>query len=251
MNTLNEHTASNLAVATLVRGINCRMASPTHSSTTSYTDSAATTAKTKHIQLAADFEPSSYSVICGKCYNTKKTRQWRRPLGPVAYMQSVRSHSNLHYLSSSNHLSGRGKQNFNHVGNRRFRIIAGMFLERYSAATSKQERSTIVAEILAMVRHAGGNFCKVQGGHWWEVAKAVAREKVGALMRDCLHTQYRSSTKAKVARKKAFREQDNTLAMPQATPQTGVSVGGDGKCDDSDDSSTASSCWETTLSNGR
>jgi hypothetical protein len=148
-----------------------------------------------------------------------------------------------------------------------------MFLERYSASTSKQERSTIVAEILVMVRHAGGKICKYQSGHWWEVAEAVAREKVGALMRDCLHTQYRSSTKAKVARRQAIREQNITPIMapqdppqpphwqappqPQAPlerpaspqPQAVVSLSPD--CyddDDSDDSSTTSSCWECSNS---
>ena len=106
--TMNALKYSNLAVTAMpVTSAGRRITSPTPSCTSSINDStvtnsnaSTTTAKTTHTQLPADFEPSSYSVICGKCYNTKKTRRWRRPLGPIAYMHSVRSHSNLHYLSS-------------------------------------------------------------------------------------------------------------------------------------------------------
>jgi hypothetical protein len=118
--------------------------------------------------LGLDFEPSDYSVICG-----------------------------------------RGKENFNHVGNRRFRILTSMSMERYARTdNNKATKSAIVSEIVAIVRQAGGNFCKYKRGEWYEVGDYYAREKVSSLLRDLLHTQYRSSAKAKIARRPRKQNKD-------------------------------------------
>jgi hypothetical protein len=132
---------------------------------------------------------------------------------------------------------GRGKHSCNHVGNRRFRILASMFIETYSEADSKAAKSAIVSEILAVIRQAGGNFYKYGKGAWFEVGDHCAREKVSALLRDLLHTQYRSSAKAKLGRRlKTVRKQ-----KPGQNSQSGLKQikGTEG----SDDCSTTSSCW--------
>jgi preprotein translocase subunit SecD len=129
---------------------------------------------------------------------------------------------------------GRGRDSFNHVGNRRFRILASMFIERYSRANSKAAKTTIVSEIIEVIRQADGNFCQYKKGKWFEVADHHAREKVSSLLRDLLHTQYRSSAKAKIARRKTakseIRKQKKQSGpnLVDGTPQ-------------SDDSSTLSS----------
>ena len=105
-------------------------------------------------------------------------------------------------LSDFSVVCGRGRDSFNHIGNRRFRILASMFIERYSRANSKAAKSVIVSEIIEVIHQADGNFCKFTKGKWFEVADHHAREKVSSLMRDLLHTQYRSSAKAKIARRK-------------------------------------------------
>jgi hypothetical protein len=46
------------------------------------------------------------------------------------------------------------------------------------------------------------SFLKKEDGVWYEVDDAYAREKIGCVFRDQLFTKYRSSTKAKLARKK-------------------------------------------------
>jgi hypothetical protein len=58
------------------------------------------------------------------------------------------------------------------------------------------EKSAIVASIVAVIRQAGGRFCKRENGAWFEVGDYYAREKVSALFRDKLHTRHRSSSKA-------------------------------------------------------
>jgi hypothetical protein len=143
--------------------------------------------------LEVDFQPSSYSVVCG-----------------------------------------RGKESFNHVGNRHFRFLTSTFIERYSRADSKAAKSAIVSEIITMIRQADGNFCKFQSGAWFEVGDHHAREKVSALLRDLLHTQYRSSAKAKIARRKTKTQKNKQSKNPQSSQKL------------VDHSSSSSSCWESS-----
>jgi hypothetical protein len=147
-------------------------------------------------QLSAEFQPSDYSVVCG-----------------------------------------RGKDSFNHVGNCRFRALVTMFIERYSQASTKVAKSAIVSEIMDVIRQARGNFCKFQRGAWFEVGDHQAREKVGALLRDLLYTQYRSSAKAKVGRRSRMKQKENQDQDQQS---------GQKLVDDTDDSSTTSTCWGST-----
>jgi hypothetical protein len=127
----------------------------------------------------------------------------------------------------------RGKDSLNHVGNRRFQIVCSMYVERYSWADSKADKSAIVSEIITAIRQAGGNFCKNKKGEWFEVGDQYARGKVSAVMRNMLHNQYRSSNKSKTAIRRALKQSKNQ-------PSGQKLVGGTG---DSDDSSLSSSCW--------
>ena len=80
-------------------------------------------------------------------------------------------------------------------------------LDRYSEASTKLEKSTIVSSILQTVRSQSpeGGFIKLDpaSGTWQEVGDHLAREKVGQTIRDALHSNYRSSTKAKKKRRQA------------------------------------------------
>jgi hypothetical protein len=119
-------------------------------------------------------------------------------------------------------LCGKGKEAFNHVGNRRFRFLTGTFIERYSkTSNNKTAKSAIVSEILNIVHEAGGNFCKFESGAWVEVGEHHSREKVSALLRDLLHTQYRSSAKSKISRR---RRNQSTRKIPTATVLPGEGV---------------------------
>jgi hypothetical protein len=164
-----------------------------HQQTSSSEPSASGSKKTQLVE----FQPSNYSVVCG-----------------------------------------RGKDSFNNIGNRRFRCLASMFIERYSQADTRIAKSAIVSEIIAVIHQAGGNFCKYKRGAWLEVGKQHAREKVGASLRGLLHAQYRSSAKAKVGRRttrKTVKQQQNQFQLHDQK-----------QVDDtqhSDDSSTTSSCW--------
>ena len=101
---------------------------------------------------------------------------------------------------------GRGKRCSNAIGNRRLQIIATMFLGRYAEANSKVEKSHIVSDIMDTVREAcperRGAFVKFSEGRWWEVNENFARERIGSILRDCLYTKYKSSTRAKLAKRR-------------------------------------------------
>jgi len=78
-------------------------------------------------------------------------------------------------------ICARGNQAFNHAGNKRFRAIVESYLEEYSKATSKVEKSVVVSTIIDLVREASpnGGFVKEENGRWYEVGDQIAREKVG------------------------------------------------------------------------
>lgn len=118
--------------------------------------------KEKRVCLGATFEPGNNAVICG-----------------------------------------RGKACSESPGNLKLRRVIESFLQSYATAVTKGQKSAIVSSIMSIVQETeGGLFVKHEEGEWWEVEDGYAREKIGYMLRDVLHTKYRSSTKAKEARKK-------------------------------------------------
>ena len=80
-----------------------------------------------------------------------------------------------------------------------------MYTQDYLDAPGKLEKSRIVTKIMRTIRQMSpvGSFVSYENGRYFEVSQRTAREKVGAFFRDSLHQVYRSSSKAKLARKRA------------------------------------------------
>jgi hypothetical protein len=120
-------------------------------------------------------------------------------------------------------ICGKGKASYDHAGNHRLRMLTSMFLEKYAMTDCKRHKSSIALDIVVMTRKSGGCFCKYEQGAWFEVGDHFAREKVSAMFRDMLHTQYRSSAKAKTARRrvqikrKKARAQQHSHQLIKAT----------------------------------
>jgi hypothetical protein len=129
--------------------------------------------------------------------------------------------------SQSSVICGRGKDSYNHAGNHRFRMVASMFVKRYSQANSKTDKSVIVSDIVTMIHQSGGMFCKHEKGSWFKVGEHTAREKTSALLRDLLHSQYRSSAKAKIDRRRTKNKNK------KETQHSHHLAGGTGRVDDS------------------
>ena len=102
-------------------------------------------------------------------------------------------------------LCGRSRDCYEWEGNRRFRIICNSFLQDYLDASGKLEKSKIVTAAMKKIRngHKMGVFVTYENGRYYEVSQRTSREKVGGFFRDSLPEEYRSSAKAKLARKKA------------------------------------------------
>jgi hypothetical protein len=101
-------------------------------------------------------------------------------------------------------LIGRGRACTEATGNKRLKVIISIFLEEYSSAQTRIAKSMVVSKIVDMVRDACpvGAFIKQERGVWWEVSDSTARERVGSILRDLLHEQYKSSSKSKLARRR-------------------------------------------------
>lgn len=144
------------------------------SSTTSNSDkklSSSPSSSTKDLvkQLPDDFEPGEFDVVCS-----------------------------------------RGKQAMNSPGNVRYRALIKENLQRYSTSNTKQEKSAIVSNIIDNIQSKSpqGGFVRSVNNRWYKVSDHIAREKTGQSFRDMLHTQYRSSTKAKRKRQKEKERED-------------------------------------------
>ncbi|CAB9502990.1 Nitrilase family, member 2 [Seminavis robusta] len=114
-------------------------------------------------------------------------------------------------------ICGRGKECYGHVGNKRLKVLVNASLERYSATKSKMEKTLIVTSIVDSVREASpsGGFVKQdpKTKSWYEVGDAVAREKVGQLLREAL-----SKRRAKVQPKKSTFKEAKAASLAQVEP---------------------------------
>lgn len=155
------------------------------------------------------------------------------------------------FVPGVNHvICAKGKEAKEHPANRKLKVLVNASLDRYSACPSKLERSFIVSKILATIRQGEdadlnnidnvptdavpsseataesflkGGFVRQVQGKWYEVGDRNAREKIGQAFRDSLHTQFRSSTKAKASIRKHHSssiEQDST-SLSQSNASTG------------------------------
>ena len=101
-------------------------------------------------------------------------------------------------------ICGRGKKCYNHIGNERFRQRVLTFLDEYSLAKSKLDKSGVLSKVVDEVRQhsPNGGFVKQDAnGKWHEVGDFLAREKTSQAFRDTLHDRYKSSNLSKKKRR--------------------------------------------------
>ncbi|CAB9506547.1 Nitrilase family, member 2 [Seminavis robusta] len=126
-------------------------------------------------------------------------------------------------------ICGRGKGSYQSDGNINFRALVKSNLERYKEAPGRLEKSFIVSEVLNCIRESCpvGAFVKYEKGRWYDLDDTVCREKVGSLFRDFLHTTYKSSSKAKHAKKVKEKSQQQD-ATPTPTRRSSKTSSGPG-----------------------
>ena len=99
-----------------------------------------------------------------------------------------------------------GRVSAKHKGNVRLKQIAQRNLQRYADATSKGEKTAVISQCIDDFR-INGEFVKKVGERWHRASEQLAREKVGQQMRNLLHQKYKSSLKAKKARRQVNESQ--------------------------------------------
>jgi hypothetical protein len=100
-------------------------------------------------------------------------------------------------------ICARGKFALENEGNKILKRLVRWNMQRYSASSCKFQKSAIVSSVVDAIRQEGGDFVRFRDDAWVRASDRHAKEKVGKMFRDSLHTKYRSSTKAKA---KARRE---------------------------------------------
>ena len=116
-------------------------------------------------------------------------------------------------------LLGRGRNVLAAKGNALLKKLVKEHSEEYKATSNKQEKSVVVSRIIDMIHDTSKAddrdestchmFLKYDENmeQWWEVSTTDAREKISSLFRDSLAGEYKSSVKAKVAKRKAKRKE--------------------------------------------
>jgi len=116
-------------------------------------------------------------------------------------MKSTTTSSNMEIvdIQSMDVLCGRGKNSFNHVGNRKFRDIVAAAIPGYVSATSRSVKSEIVNAIVRQVRDGGGRFLKKEGkkGGWYVLNYTQSKEKAGHAIRDATISEESKKNRAK------------------------------------------------------
>lgn len=104
-------------------------------------------------------------------------------------------------------LCGKGKAVFEHVGNRRFRFVILMNIEKYHKQMTKAARSAMVKSITDQVLSSGARFLKRSDNtdeqlddRWFELSREEARAKVSQTMRDAARDGPNGSSRRKAAR---------------------------------------------------
>ena len=119
-------------------------------------------------------------------------------------------------------LCGRGKMCKEASGNLRLQLICKTFLKDYGRDTGgRKEKSEIVSKIMEMVRAScapSEGFVRFHNDRWWEVEEVIVRQKVTGVLRDSLASKYKSSTQAKVAK----RRMQNVLMQSVASQKDEV-----------------------------
>jgi hypothetical protein len=127
-------------------------------------------------------------------------------------------------------LCGRGSVYAKSSGNMYLKHLVRQAVPVYAETPSRNVKSEVVTKILLAIHQESPQaaFVKYEEGAWQEVDDSIAREKIGTLFRDLLHDRYKSSNKAKVAKRSMSRHHaiQSAVMDPEQTFDEAMTVGG-------------------------
>lgn len=96
-------------------------------------------------------------------------------------------------LKSFDVICGRNKASLNHIGNRRFRILIALSIQRYASAPTRAHKSAVIRDIVETIHSIGGRFLqenkKTGSSAWEELDDKQMYDKVGHALRE-MSTSY-------------------------------------------------------------
>lgn len=128
-------------------------------------------------------------------------------------------------------ICAKGKFSFNHKGNRFLRTLVQSCAGQYNNAHSKGAKSRVVSHVLNTIRanSQNGGFLRRDSPQspWKQASDRFAREKIGQLFRDTLHSQYKSSAGAKKRRRQATQAhmEESIMGIVQESPLISQTMG--------------------------
>ncbi len=78
-------------------------------------------------------------------------------------------------------ICGRGRRAARHVGNRRFKLVIQLYLDKYLRARTKSDKTLVVIEIVDIFRRVNGIFVKPDSKHkgqWLQIGNQLVVSKV-------------------------------------------------------------------------
>lgn len=105
---------------------------------------------------------------------------------PEVDAQQALLQAEQHGLKPFDVICGKCRLAFNNVGNRRFRVVIGMNIQRYMEASTRTAKSRVIASVVKIfLDEIGATFVKQQNdGSFVPVSDKVVRQKVGHALRD-------------------------------------------------------------------
>jgi hypothetical protein len=228
----------------------------------SYNHSLMPSALTPHVRLLDDvpsdgkisYVPSSNPDMASHSGNqveyssdSKFTKPQHVPSAPGVLACSICKAD----IQDSDILCGRDKASHSHVGNKRFLSIIKMNREAYQNSPSREAKTRISSQIVAMIRKANGRFLKYSEatGEWEPQDDNVAREKVAHALRSCKDPARPKIQKPRRAVKKSqYTKRENELFEMALASQRRIyqellatHVEGDDDINDEDDDTSRNS----------
>lgn len=115
----------------------------------------------------------------------------------------------------------RGKFSLAHVGNRRFRVLIAMHIDKYLALKNRAGKSAYVIKIVEQIRARGGRFLRknLRSDYWEDIGDKLARKKVGHALRDAHNDRLRNLCRRQKERNSPEIEQQNPKQQRRCQPR--------------------------------
>lgn len=119
-------------------------------------------------------------------------------------------------------ICGRGSVAFNNIGNRRFRVLISMNVDRYNNSDGRHRKGLFIGSLVHTFRHTiGARFFKLKNGQLIELTERQIRQKVGHALRDVLAFQESQNQQQKrILKETKMRQQEENNNFRPKLPTT-------------------------------